>query len=91
VLKLAPDGTEQWGVQYGSGGDERAQGLDIDLYGNVFVYGNTTGGFGAGLAGGFGERDAFWLKLGPRGQIQSNRGPIVRATAVPRLPRQAIP
>jgi hypothetical protein len=91
VLKLAPDGTEQWGVQYGSGGDERAQGLDIDLYGNVFVYGNTTGGFGAGLAGGFGERDAFWLKLSPRGQIQSNRGPIVRATAVPRLPRQAIP
>jgi hypothetical protein len=91
VLKLAPDGTEQWGVQYGSGGDERAHGVDIDTYGNVFVYGNTTGGFGAGLTGTFGERDAFWLKLSARGKIQSNRGEVVRTKAVPRLLRLAIP
>jgi hypothetical protein len=85
VLKLAPDGTEQWGVQYGSGGDERAHGVDIDTFGNVFVYGNTTGGFGAGLTAGFGDRDAFWLKLSSRGKIQSNPGPVVRSAAVPRL------
>lgn len=91
VLKLAPDGTEQWGVQYGSGGDERAHGLDIDTYGNVFVYGNTTGGFGAGLTSGFGDRDAFWLKLSARGKIQKHRDLIVRTKAMPRLPRVAIP
>jgi hypothetical protein len=91
VVKLAADGTEQWGVQYGSGGDERAHGVDIDTYSNVFVYGNTTGGFGFGLTGGFGDRDAFWLKLSQRGQIQTIRGPVVRTKAVPRLPRLAIP
>jgi hypothetical protein len=91
VVKLGPDGAEQWGVQYGSGGDERAHGVDIDTFGNVFVYGNTTGGFGAGLTTGFGDRDAFWLKLSARGKIQSNPGPVVRTKAVPRLPRLAIP
>ncbi|MCU0938119.1 MAG: hypothetical protein MUC86_03055, partial [Burkholderiaceae bacterium] len=91
VLKLAPDGTEQWGVQYGSGGDERAHGVDVDVYGNVFVYGNTTGGFGAGLTSGFGDRDAFWLKLSAQGKLQSRPGSSVRAASVPRLPRLAIP
>lgn len=89
VLKLAADGTEQWGVQYGSGGDERAHGVDIDTYGNVFVYGNTTGGFGFGLAGGFGDRDAFWLKLSPRGRLQSAPGDRASAKSGARLPRLA--
>jgi hypothetical protein len=71
VLKIGQDGTERWGVQFGSPGDERALGLDLDFYGNVFVYGSTTGGSGAGLSASTGERDAFWLKLSPRGQIQT--------------------
>jgi len=71
VLKIGQDGIERWGVQYGSPGDERALGLDLDLYGNVFVYGSTTGGFGAGLSASAGDRDAFWLKLSPRGQLQT--------------------
>jgi hypothetical protein len=71
VLKVGQDGTERWGAQFGSPGDERALGLDLDVYGNVFVYGNTTGGFGAGFSASAGERDAFWLKLSPRGQIQT--------------------
>ena len=90
VLKLAADGAEQWGVQYGSGGDERAHGVDTDTYGNVFVYGNTTGGFGFGLAGGFGDRDAFWLKLSPRGRLQSAPADRASANSAARLPRLAI-
>jgi hypothetical protein len=90
VLKLAADGTEQWGVQYGSGGDERAHGVDLDTYGNVFVYGNTTGGFGLGLSGGFGERDAFWLKLSPRGRLQSAPDDRASAKSGAHLPRLSI-
>ncbi len=90
VLKLAADGTEQWGVQYGSGGDERAHGVDIDTYGNVFVYGNTTGGFGLGLTGGFGDRDAFWLKLSSRGRLQGAPDDRASAKSGARLPRLAI-
>ena len=90
VLKLAADGSEQWGVQYGSGGDERAHGVDIDTYDNVFVYGNTTGGFGSSLTSGLGDRDAFWLKLSARGRLQS--APADQATAMSgaRLPRLSI-
>lgn len=64
--------------------------MDIDTYGNVFVYGNTTGGFGFGLTGGFGDRDAFWLKLSSRGRLQST--PVGPATAMSgaRLPRLSI-
>jgi hypothetical protein len=91
VLKLGPDGSEQWGRQFGSAGDERAQGIDVDTYGNVFVYGSTTGGFGRGMPVSGGDRDAFWLKLSVRGEIQSNRGPVVRKSSVPRLPRVSIP
>jgi len=90
VVKLAADGTEQWGVQYGSGGEERAHGVDIDTYGNVFVYGNTTGGFGLGLTGGFGDRDAFWLKLSSRGRLQSAPDDRASAKSGARLPRLAI-
>ena len=71
VVKIGQDGTERWGVQYGSPGNERPHGVDLDASGNVFVYGNTTGGWGAGLSAGFGERDLFVLKLSARGQIQS--------------------
>ncbi len=91
VMKISADGSEQWGMQFGSAGDERATGVDFDVYGNVFVYGSTTGGFGSGLSGSFGDRDAFWLKLSARGQIQSSRDPMVRTKAAPRLPRLAIP
>jgi hypothetical protein len=89
VLKLAPDGSEQWGMRYGSAGDERAHGLDVDVYGNVFVYGTTTGGFGRDS--GFGDRDAFWLKLSSRGQIQSKPGSVVRTKTVVGLPRLSTP
>ncbi len=89
VVKIGQDGSERWGMQYGSPGDERPNGIDLDVYGNVFVYGATTGGWGPGLSAGFGDRDLFVLKLSPRGQIQGappGRARVAAARSSPALP-----
>lgn len=61
-----PESVGVWTRQFGSGGDDYAQGVDVDGAGNVYVVGWTTGALpGQASAGGF---DPFLRKYDPAGQ-----------------------
>ncbi|HEU4405359.1 MAG TPA: hypothetical protein VFS43_08735 [Polyangiaceae bacterium] len=72
VARLDPCGRARWARPYGGGGEETFHDLAVDGQGNAYLLGSFDGtvDFGTGPVTGEGRgRDAFLLKLGPRGDI----------------------
>jgi gliding motility-associated-like protein len=78
VIKFNPNGAMMWCTYYGGSGDDAANSLDVDPFGNILITGQTLstdlpllnplGGayFQSFLSGGL---DAFVLKLDPNGVL----------------------
>ncbi len=67
VLRLSPDGEQQWVTQLGSDGSDWTQGVGLGPDGSVLVAGSTEGSFGTGLGG---ERDMIVVSLNAEGGEQ---------------------
>jgi hypothetical protein len=66
VKKLNGDGVEQWVRQYGTAGEDTAEGVAVDSAGNVYVAGWTQGNLGGTSAG---SMDIYLRKLDASGAV----------------------
>lgn len=71
LIALDKSGSLLWHVVYGSGGTDRAMGLDTDDDGNVYVVGDHDGALFVGnvMKPSIGSKDAHVLKFGPGGTL----------------------
>lgn len=71
VATLAPDGSHLWSKSFGGAGAQRAQGLDIDVIGNVVLTGSFENAVNFGAGGdeltSAGATDVFVARLDPDG------------------------
>ena len=66
LRKYAPTGEERWTRQFGSAGDDEANGVAVDAAGNIYVAGNTSGTLPGQASAG--SRDVFLRKYDPSGE-----------------------
>ena len=64
LIKYNSSGVKQWSKQFGTSGQDDARGVSVDLFGNVFVTGNTSGAIGPEY---FGDQDMFLVKFNQDG------------------------
>jgi hypothetical protein len=66
IIKLNSSGNTVWSRQFGTSGDEDEQWSAIDMNGNVYITGSTTGAF---TGKNFGKEDIFVVKYNPDGKM----------------------
>ena len=69
AAKLDPSGTLIWNTFFGSGGSNSAEGVAVDVIGNVYVAGNSSASWGSPVGSYSGGEDAFAAKLDPNGTL----------------------
>lgn len=69
LAKLDNNGNTLWTKQFGSGGDDYASAIKVDLAGNIYLCGATSGS----IAGDFGGFDAWVAKFNPSGGLEWKR------------------
>jgi hypothetical protein len=69
LAKLDNNGNTLWIKQFGSGGDDYASAIGVDLAGNVYVCGATSGS----IAGDFGRFDGWAAKFNSAGGLEWKR------------------
>jgi hypothetical protein len=69
LAKLDNNGNTLWIKQFGSGGDDYAAAVGVDIAGNIYLCGATSGS----IAGDFGGFDAWVAKFSPSGGLEWKR------------------